>query len=69
MILGENFMKITASGVKVEHAGAEKGSFPGFDIVREKSVKKTDVQIAFVPYFYRGNRGGRGHMRVGFKRL
>lgn len=54
-------MKITASGVKVEDAG--------FDIVREKSVKKTDVQIVFVPYFYRGNRGGRGHMRVGFRRL
>ena len=67
-ILGEEFVKITAEGVKVADEGDEKGSFPGFDVAREKGVK-TDVKVVFVPYFYRGNRGGRGHMRVGFRRL
>lgn len=68
-ISGEKFVKVTASGVMLGDVSNETGEFPGFEIARDKHMRKTEVKVVFVPYFYRGNRGGRGHMRVGFRRL
>lgn len=62
-------MSVTASGVKLGDGWSGKGGFPGFGVGKEESLKGKDVKIVFVPYFYHGNRGGRGHMRVGFQKL
>jgi hypothetical protein len=62
-------VKVTASGVIIGDVSIGAGAFHGFEIAREKSVKKTEAKIVFVPYFYREHRGGSGHMRVGFRRL
>jgi uncharacterized protein len=68
-ILGEEYMVITAPGVKIESAKYDRmtGAFPGFNVDQLNSLNQENVQVTFVPYYYRGNRGGRGHMRVGFK--
>lgn len=35
------------------------------------TVKKSEVvsELHFVPYYFRANRGGKGHMRVGLKKM
>jgi uncharacterized protein len=66
-ILGEDFVKIIVSGWKMGNVARGTGGFPGFEVPGDERVQKKEVKIVFVPYFYRGNRGGRGHMRVGFK--
>jgi uncharacterized protein len=68
-ILDEDYIIVTAPGVKIEQARYEgmEGAFPGFDIANVKGLKRESVQVIFIPFYYRGNRGGRGHMRVGFK--
>ena len=57
---------MTASGVKLGDGWSGQARFRGLEVGKEESLKGKDVKIVFVPYFYRGNRGGRGHMRVGF---
>lgn len=68
-ILDEAYMAVVASGVKFDASSYDKlnGAFPGLSIDQTTTLKREDVKVTFVPYYYRGNRGGRGHMRVGFK--
>ncbi len=45
---------------------------PGVEATElDKSVQSEDAvieELKFVPYYFRANRGGRGHARVGLKR-
>lgn len=70
-ILDESYIKIIASGTKVvdDKLAVPTGSFPGFEVGCEDNLKSQEVDMAFIPYYYRGNRGGKGHMRVGFRRI
>jgi hypothetical protein len=65
----EEYTTVTAPGVKYDLAKYEKlsGAMPGLTADEIKDLQKENVEILFVPYYYRGNRGGKGHMRVGFK--
>ena len=60
-------------------SAADAGKLVDFDTYRplpvasgvsEKAAKFKDgrVTLHFAPYYYRANRGGRGQMRVGFRR-
>jgi hypothetical protein len=68
-ILNEDYVVITTSGSKIDYARYSllSGAFPGIPADQAKYSKQENVEVVFVPYYYRGNRGGRGHMRVGFK--
>ncbi|KAE8449386.1 hypothetical protein EG329_008287 [Mollisiaceae sp. DMI_Dod_QoI] len=70
-ILNEDYVKILVPGVKMgdEKLSSMNGSFPGFEVENKRWMKKEDIEIVFIPYFYRANRGGKGHMRVGFRKL
>lgn len=41
----------------------KRGEEPGMSTQKDSSGEKRD--IVFVPYYFRANRGGKGHMRVG----
>ena len=68
-ILGEEYIAVTAPGVRADQSryAGMNGTFPGFNAEQVKGMGDESIQVAFVPYYYRGNRGGRGHMRVGFR--
>lgn len=68
-ILGEEYITVTVPGVRVDpsrYAGAN-GTFPGINAEQVKGLGQEGIEVVFVPYYYRGNRGGKGHMRVGFR--
>lgn len=68
-ILDEDYITVMAPGLKTNctnHNGL-KGAFPGYNVGHKEDLKQERVQVVFIPYYYRGNRGGRGHMRVGFR--
>ncbi|PGH17721.1 hypothetical protein AJ80_04729 [Polytolypa hystricis UAMH7299] len=48
----------------VQKAGVE----PGREVGTEEMRLEDEREIVFVPYYYRANRGGKGHMRVGLLR-
>jgi DUF1680 family protein len=70
-VLDENYIKIIVHGEINKEQNIMTGSFPGFEAENkdEDLLKNEKVKIVFIPYFYRGNRDGKGHMRVGFRRL
>jgi hypothetical protein len=69
IILNEDYVMITAPVSKIDYArySLSSGAFPGIPADQAKYSKQENVEVVFIPYYYRGNRGGRGHMRVGFK--
>lgn len=68
-LIKEDYIKIVVNGLRVRENGHVTGAFPGFEVGDEEMLVKEEVKIVFIPYFYRGNRGGKGHMRVGLKRM
>ncbi|OJJ45307.1 hypothetical protein ASPZODRAFT_152981 [Penicilliopsis zonata CBS 506.65] len=69
--LDEDFLMIKTTGVKLneeQYSNRSNGVFPGFAVTQPVEPQGEQVPLILVPYYYRGNRGGRGHMRVGFKR-
>lgn len=66
---GEKYIALHTTGWSrsvSEWESKPAGSAPG--IVEEagkESVQGVEHPLVFVPYYYRANRGGRGHMRVG----
>lgn len=60
---GERFIALKTTGKKRKMAGEWEvtGSAP-------TGMKDTPVEMLFVPYYLRANRGGKGHMRVGLLR-
>lgn len=70
-LLNEDYIKIVGNGLRLHEdrlLNRAVGAFPGFEVGDEKLAVEEEVNIVFIPYFYRGNRGGKGHMRVGFRR-
>ena len=65
----EQYTTVTAPAVKIDLARYErlKGAIPGYTVDQLNDLQKKDVRVLFIPYYYRGNRGGTGHMRVGFE--
>ncbi|RDW89779.1 hypothetical protein BP6252_01811 [Coleophoma cylindrospora] len=71
-ILGDDILTVTIPGIKFgegKYRAVMKGGFPGFQVEEVTNIQQENLSVVFIPYFYRGNRDGRGHMRVGFKSL
>lgn len=67
-LLDEEIVVVKAPAVVTKEITLTSGNFPGFNASNAKETSEP-VQVRFVPYFYRGNRGGNGQMRTGLKRL
>lgn len=53
---------------KLELAGLPQSSSPAFEYEALRGAVKVQAEeLVFVPYYFRANRGGRGHMRVAFE--
>ncbi len=68
--LGEHYVSLKASdGIFI--AEVEQGALPGMEKVTYRPLQSASGtnELHFVPYYLRANRGGKGHMRVGLKRL
>ena len=67
---GETYVMLTASGsfAFLDLSSGPK-PYPGLDCdPADAQTGQTVDQLHFVPYYYRANRKGRGHMRVGLRR-
>lgn len=72
-VTGEKYIALHMTGwclSQKEWEDKPPGSMPGLDANDEKYnvdkfLMKSERSLVFVPYYYRANRGGRGHMRVG----
>lgn len=68
---GETYIMLTASGpfpfLDTEEMNKSQGG-ARIDKPDAPRIEKSIDRIHFVPYYYRGNRDGKGHMRVGLRR-
>ncbi|CAK7226823.1 hypothetical protein SEUCBS140593_006373 [Sporothrix eucalyptigena] len=72
-ITGEKYIALKTTGYSRSQSqweAKQPGSLPG--VVVEADTKetkdtalRTERSLVFIPYYYRANRGGKGHMRVG----
>lgn len=65
--LGDSYVALTVTrGASL----LDTGAFNPTPFLRDNGVGegKPLSKLEFVPYYFRANRGGRGHMRVGLKR-
>ncbi|KIH87284.1 hypothetical protein SPBR_04763 [Sporothrix brasiliensis 5110] len=73
---GERYIALRTTGYvltdeRAKWADKVPGGLPGMEVERDaegagtKAAAKTKRTLVFIPYYYRANRGGHGHMRVG----
>lgn len=80
--LAENVIKDTKTGDGYVSLVLEDGArnikpetvcaYPSINVADLESIvsKANTIRgLHFTPYYFRGNRGGKGHMRVGLRRL
>lgn len=69
---GDSFVALEVHGgaANASSAPAAHASSPFYDALpvqnAERNLKPLD-SLNFVPYYFRANRGGKGHMRVGLR--
>lgn len=71
---GNEYLGITAKKAGYQLAIGKKGvegmaENPGRVYRGGWEVEGEARDLVFVPYYFRANRGGKGHMRVGLKRI
>lgn len=66
---GETYIMLTASGpfpfLDVNDLSLSPGVIS--NVTGQKKANFVD-ELYFIPYYYRANRGGKGHMRVGLRK-
>lgn len=67
---GESYFSLTAKGAgnfldATNHSILSPSSVDGKDM----HMPATNVDLNFIPFYYRANRGGTGQMRVGLRKL
>lgn len=66
-VTGERYIALRTTGWSRSQAkwdDRRPGSLPGIDEEKETALG-TERSLVFIPYYFRANRGGRGHMKVG----
>ncbi|CAK7223847.1 hypothetical protein SBRCBS47491_005346 [Sporothrix bragantina] len=68
---GERYIALRTTGwsrSETKWEAKQPGNLPGLQVDGEKKTELgTERSLVFIPYYFRANRGGRGHMRVGMK--
>lgn len=66
---GDHYVGITLTDGAWNVESATSRSAPFVDAeLQSATLQKLDA-LSFVPYYFRANRGGKGHMRVGLRKL
>lgn len=69
---GDSYVSLTLKDGARSMSADQISAYPSVQVndLRSAVQKAEQIQsLHFVPYYFRGNRGGKGHMRVGLKRF
>jgi uncharacterized protein len=65
---GEEYISLVAKGAGT-FVNPENHSVLSPEPSEDRDLSKAAVDLHFIPFYYRANRGGTGQMRVGLRRL
>jgi hypothetical protein len=65
----QGYVALTANG-GFSFLNLKPQALPSLPVGKVGTIKKPEAsRLHFIPYFYRANRGGKGQLRVGIRRL